>query len=493
MTTRPDFARLPVLAVTAAYAVVLLAFSGRYDLFGDELYFLAAGQHLDWGYADQGPLAPLLALVMDSLFPGSLTALRLPTALLTVAGTAVAALIARELGGGARAQVVTAVVFAGAPVMISGGHLLGTGAADTLAWELAVLVLLRWLHTRRDVLLLWLGVVTAFAWQAKFLMVGFWAVLLVCALVFGPRELLRRPMLWLGAGIAVLATVPALLWQARHGWPQLGMTGQIAAEAATGTGGALGFVPIMLFGAGLLTGAVLVVYGTWRLLRGPQWRPYAFLGWTFLGLVLVFLVVGGRPYYVNGLFPLLWAVGAIEVERRVAARWWRWAAAWPVAVASALAMLFLALPVQPVERAAARDSADFTSVYSTSWTELADQVAAAYHRLPPEQRARTAVLTVTYWQAGALDRYGPERGLPRAYSGSRGYWYFGAPPESADTVLFAGPAVPYLTESFAQVQQLSTMDTRLKSNLLVQDVPLQLATGRTGSWAELWPRFQKLG
>ncbi|HKS44529.1 MAG TPA: hypothetical protein VJT49_05335 [Amycolatopsis sp.] len=80
----------------------MLALSGRYGYFGDELRFLAAGRHLAWGYADQLPALPLRARAMDALAPGSVTVPRLPAIIATVAGIVVAALIAREPGGARR-------------------------------------------------------------------------------------------------------------------------------------------------------------------------------------------------------------------------------------------------------------------------------------------------------------------------------------------------------------------------------------------------------
>lgn len=490
----PPFAAAPVLAVAGALGVLLLVFSEGYGIFGDELYFVQAGRRLDWGYADQGPLAPLLALVADSLFPGSLTALRFPSLLMVVATVAVAALIARELGGGRWAQVLAAVLTVGSPFTFGNGNLLTTNSPDVLAWALCCWLLVRWVRTRRDALLPWLGVITAIALQAKFLIVGFWLVVAVAVLVSGPRELLRRPLLWLGVLITALATLPSLLWQARHGWPQLGMTGQIAAEGELMHGGPLGFVPMMLLLAGVISGVVVLLYGLWRLLRGGELRPYAFLGWTFLGVVLLFLLTGGRPYYVAGMFPVLWAAGAAELSRNRVAGWWRWSASLPVAALSAVVVVgVMAVPWQPVRERAGAGSVDFISTHSVGWTELADQVARAYHALPAEQRGRTAVLTSSYWQAGALARFGPERGLPEPHSGSRGYFYFGAPPESADTVLYVGRPLPALTESFRTVRQLSTLETELKSNRAVDGIPLLLAEGRTGPWTEIWSRFRKLG
>src|SRR5436305_13684326 len=94
---QPDQAWL-LLALAAAVIVILIVFAGGYGYHRDELYFLQAGRHLAWGYADQGPLTPLIAHAMDKLSSGSLTILRLPSALMTGATVLITGLTARELG-----------------------------------------------------------------------------------------------------------------------------------------------------------------------------------------------------------------------------------------------------------------------------------------------------------------------------------------------------------------------------------------------------------
>ncbi len=56
----------------------------------------------------------------------------------------------------------------------------------------------------------------------------------------GPRDLLRRPLLWAGAGIAALLAAPTLVWQYTHGWPQLQMAPVVAGEAEALYGGRAG-------------------------------------------------------------------------------------------------------------------------------------------------------------------------------------------------------------------------------------------------------------
>src|SRR5918999_588814 len=116
----------PATPVAAAVAVVLVALAGRYGYHRDELYFLAAGDHLAWGYADQGPLTPLIARAMSELAPESLTVLRLPSALSAGAIVLLTGLLARELGGSERAALIAAGCAAAGTVVLFTGHLLST-------------------------------------------------------------------------------------------------------------------------------------------------------------------------------------------------------------------------------------------------------------------------------------------------------------------------------------------------------------------------------
>jgi 4-amino-4-deoxy-L-arabinose transferase-like glycosyltransferase len=481
-----SLARWPVLAIAAGVGLVLLLTSGRVGYFDDELYFLVAGRHLDWGYADQGPLVPLLARAMDIVFPGSLVGERLPATVLTGVGVVVAALIARELGGRRRAQVLTAGTYAMATV--AGGHLLTTATVDVFFWVMTTWLLVRWVRLRDDRLLLWLGVVTAAALQNKWLLVAFWVVVAFSVLAVGPRELLRRPLLWLGAVLAVLATLPNLLWQAHHGWPQLAMTEVITKEVTALWGGRVAFLPLVLMTAGVGVGMALFCYGLWRLLRSPELRSYRFLGWTFVGLVALFLVTGGRYYYLAGLVAPLLAAGAVELQRREPARWWRWVLTWPVYVLSAIIAL-TALPVLP---ASWPTPARLMSLSMLGWPEQTDTVAGAYRALAPATRRTTAIVAESYWDASALDRYGPARGLPRPFSPHRGYWYFGAPADDVDTVLFVGSDRTYLHRYFTEVRQVATVTNGPAMNLLSLATPVWLCSGPRAPWSQLWPQLRYL-
>ncbi|WP_086848826.1 ArnT family glycosyltransferase [Amycolatopsis kentuckyensis] len=483
------FARLPVLLLAAGTATALLLTAGRYGYFGDELYFLAAGKHLAWGYADQPPLVPALARAMDTLAPGSLVVFRLPAIAATAAGVVVTALIARELGGGRTAQARAAAAYAICGQFVGSGHYLATSTIDPLLWTLVLWLLVRWVRTRDDALLVQLGVVTAVALNGKLLIAAFWVVAGLAVLGFGPRELLRRPKLWLGALIAAGSLVPTLLWQRANGWPQLGMGDAVGAEVDA-AGGRASFVPDLLAGAGWVIGALGVLYGLAVLLGSKQLRPYRFLGWTALGVAAVFLVANGRYYYAAGMFGVLWAAAAVHLEAREPARWWRWVPTWPVFVVSALFSLPFTLPVWPahwlVEHPGAPRPA--YAAEEIGWPDLAADVAALHRTAPPD----TAIVTGGYWQAGALDRYGPEHGLPEAASASRGFWYFGHSADDTRTVLFVGYDPSKIAKHFGDARIVGQVGNRLGIRNASEHMPVWLLSGRTGSWAEIWPQLKDM-
>src|SRR5260370_24292783 len=125
-----------------------MALATRYGFHRDELYFLAAGQHLEARYVDQPVLTPLLAWVSLKLFGVSLLGLRVWPALAAWATVVIAGLTARELGGTRRAQLLAAVAAATMPALLAIDHLAAPTAFHVLAWAALALILPRIRPTR---------------------------------------------------------------------------------------------------------------------------------------------------------------------------------------------------------------------------------------------------------------------------------------------------------------------------------------------------------
>jgi hypothetical protein len=488
-----QFARTPVFVIAGAMGAVLAATAGRYGYFGDELYFLAAGRQLDWGYADQPPMLPLLARLMDTFGADSPFVLRIPAILAMMASVVLAALIARELGGGRKAQLITAATFAVSIQMLGSGHYLATSTIDPFLWTLLLWLLVRWIRTRSDSLLIWGGVVTGLALNTKFLIGAFWIVALIAAVLCGPRDLLRRPALWIGALIATAMITPTLIWQAANGWPQLAMGEAISKEVSAGWGGRVQFIPTLVISAGIPIGAVLALYGLWRLLRSGRLRPYRFLGWTALGVLAVFVAANGRYYYSAGMFAPLFAAAAVEIEAGQASKWWRWITTWPVYAVAALIAIPMSLPILP--QSSLKDAPAWAHPIfadeEIGWPEMTASVARIYREMPDPPR--TGIITAKYWQASAIDHFGPELGLPSPSSPNRGYVTLSRPPESARDILFVGNDPSGLVPYFTEVRRIGAVDNGLGIQNVSQGMKIWLATGRTGPWDTVWPKLTDWG
>lgn len=442
------------------------------DYWFDEVYMLAIGRsHLDWGSADQPPLAPALAALSDTLFPDSIVALRLPVILATMCTVVVAALIARELGCDRRAQTLVAAAQATGLWAAVGGHWLTPYTLEPLGWLLLVWLLVRWIRLRDDRLLLALGAVAGLAAMTKFQVYLLCAVMLLAVLAVGPRALLRRPMLWGGVAIAAVISAPTLWWQAAYGWPQLRMTEMVAAEAGPLYGGR-GGVAIQLIAFAGVACAALALYGVVRLARDRTVRDYRFLGVTFVALFVLFVAAPGRPYYLCGLFPALAAVGALSLQRRREAGRvkWRWAV-WPVYAVSA------AVALSGVYLGAVLTNSDTGEL-------IAQRTADAYAALPPEQQDRTAIIGESYIVAAYIDGYSRKYDLPAAFSPTRSYGFFPPPDAGIDTVLLIGDNGPdRLRPYFTGIRKLDDVDGQMSVWLL---------TGQTESWDTLWPKARTL-
>ena len=94
---------------------------------------------------------------------------------------------------------------------------MSTNSIDTALWVLITWLVIRWVRTRQDGLLLWAVAATTVDLQVKWLVPFLWAAIAVGVLCYGPREMLRRPVLWAGAAGVFVTMVPGFIWQAGSG------------------------------------------------------------------------------------------------------------------------------------------------------------------------------------------------------------------------------------------------------------------------------------
>ena len=444
----PDLAVGAIVTVCAAKLLLHLLTSVRhYGYFRDELYYLDMARHLDWGYVDAAPLIAVyakIALVMG----GSLAALRILPALAGTALVALSSLIARELGGGRYAQFLAGLAVLLAPGVLVTDSLLTMNAFEPLFWMGCVLVIARILRTGNSRLWLWFGVLAGLGLENKHSTVFFCFAVTVALLLTPHRREFAKQWIWIAGAIAVVLFLPNLIWQIRHHFPTLEDLENVRREGKNVVLPPLAFVKEQILANGPAFFPVWLAGLVW-FLRERRWRV---LGFIFAVFFVLMEVEHAKDYYLFPIYPMMFAGGAVALEKWLGTRR-------SLRLALASAMVLLSLPLVPLltwmlptERVLAYQNAigirppkAETHMQSLlmqpiadqfGWEEMTREVAAIYNSLPPVERAETGILTGNYGEAGAIDQFGPRYGLPHAWSRHQNHWFWGPPTEEYKNLIF---------------------------------------------------------
>jgi 4-amino-4-deoxy-L-arabinose transferase-like glycosyltransferase len=485
---RAAFATAPVVAVMVGLAGLLTGLSQRYGFHRDELYFMVAGDHPAWGYVDQPALTPLIVRTVTAVFGDTPAGLRIISTLACVATVLVVVLVAGELGGGRRAQMIAAFCAAASAFVLAVGHMVSTATFDMLAWVVIAWLALRLLRTGDGRLWIAIGAAVGLAVQNKYL-VGLLVVALLAALLaVGPREALRSRWLAVGVVVAAVLAGPSLWWQATHGWPQLTVAGGISAD--DGLENRLLFVPMQI---ALLSPLFVPVWiaGFLRLWRDPELRWARAVALAYPVLCALVLLTGGKPYYALPLLLVLTAAGCEPVARWMRKSWRTWVVVVAGVVAAAMSAV-ISLPLLPPSALSVPNAINAEQGEQVGWPELTAAVAAQWSAIPAEQRARAVIFTANYGEAGAIARYGPEYGLPMPYSGHMSHADWGPPPDSADgpVLLVYGEGDQPSEQLFTGCRQVGHVDNGQGVDNEEQNAPIALCSGTAKPWSALWPSLR---
>lgn len=483
------------LALIAAAAFGLeMAVSARYGYVRDELYFLAAGRHLAFGYVDQPALTPLIARAESVLFGNTVTGLRVVPALGLVALVLITAAIARQLRAGRTGQLLAALAAATCGEFIAAMHELTTTMPDFVFWAALELIVVRLIVTRDPRWWLAAGVCTGIAADAKWNIAFLAGSLAAGFALTRERRLLASRYLVIGAVLAAALAAPDVVWQAAHHWPNLAVFRALQTQAwhnrATYWPG-----QVLFTGLALTPLWIAGLAWSWRRAAGRAFRPVA-LGCAIA--IAAQFVLGGKPYYAGGAYVFLLAAGCTAAEARLnrhGASNRAKASTMALAVAmlgSCALILPVAIPVLPasVLRTVPLQKINYDLAESIGWTREVALIARVDHALPAALRRHTTILAGNYGEAGALARYGQGAGLPPSYSGANSFWLWGPPPASATAAVAINVDPALLRREFTSVHRVATFWNGLGVRDDEQGAAIFLATGRKLPWRQAWPAFR---
>jgi hypothetical protein len=432
-----------VLALVKFILPFLLQHSA-YEPHRDEFLYVAEAHHLALGYLELPPVLSMLSFVANA-FGGSLFWIKFWPSL---GGALTYVLVGRMillLGGGKYALVLSFLPFIFG-YFLHVHFMLQPNFLEMLAFTLMAYGLMAYVRTDKPKGLYLAGLGFGLGMLSKY-SVGFFAGALLIGLLLTPeRKVFLNRHFYYSLLLGLLLFLPNLIWQVGHGWPTIHQMAELRHQQLDQVSRWNFVVDQFSYN---LPGLAIWLAGLYWLFATAQGKPYRFVGWAVL-LVLAFLTVAqGKSYYAMSAYPVLFACGAVCLERMTAARrggrWigergWRWGLV-AFAVLTGCYLDMIALPMLPPQRLVAffqrnaifrrfgflrwedqQDHAlpqDFADMLG--WKELAAKTARVYHSQDSAGSNGTVLDGGNYGEAGALDYYGGAYGLPPAMGHGASY------------------------------------------------------------------------
>jgi hypothetical protein len=442
-----------VLLIACSVVIGHLLTATRYGIFRDELYYIACARHLGAGYVDHPPLIAWITWAILHTLGSSLLVLRLLPALASGVLVWMTARMAREWGGGGYAQCLAALAVVPVPIYLILQHWLTMNAFEPLCWTGILWATSRIVLRGDPRYWMVVGALVGLSLENKYSI-----VFLIAGLIFGllftqERRWLKSRYFLVAVAIATLLFLPNLLWLIHHGFPFLEFERHSRESDSRILRGPMSF---LLDQARIMNPVLAPLW-----LAGLAWffttrgRVLRCIGIAVLFVILLLLCMQAKNYYVAPLYPVLFAAGAISVERWLTQRAWLRIAYPVVILVSGCVLAPLVMPILPVPQFLAYHQLwhGFTPVVFENeperplpqyfadefgWESMTQTTAEVFHQLSPQEQARTAIFANNYGEAAAIDFFGPRYGLPASISKAETYWLWGPRQYEGQSVIILG-------------------------------------------------------
>jgi 4-amino-4-deoxy-L-arabinose transferase-like glycosyltransferase len=483
----------------------------QYGYHRDELLYIAVGEHPALGYIEVPPFIAVAGKFSRWLFGDSLFAIRFFPAVSGALMVLLTGLMARELGGGRFAQILASLAIVLSPAYLRSNTLFQPVPFDQLFWVLgAFLLVMIFKKERLDFHQsgwLWLGAAVGIGMLNKYSMLLFCFGLLGGLLLTPQRKILLTRWPWFGALLALLIFLPNLIWQINNDWPFLAHMQELSASQL-----------VNVSPAGFLLGQLLMNISTFPIwLAGlgyyflsKEGKTYRVLGWIYVAIFLLLLLLSGKDYYLLPAYPMLFASGALAIERAITQRKLNWLkpAIVTFMIVNSIVPIPYGLPLLPIETFSKyaqfmaqnaglsgplrwetgrieRLPQDYADMFG--WEEQVATVAKVYHRLSSEEQSRCVIFAGNYGQAGAIDYFGHAYGLPKAVSVNGSYYLWGPGDRSGEITIIVGVDREDLEGLFDDIELAATITHEWARE---NNLPIYLCRGPKITLQEFWPRLK---
>ena len=429
-----------ITALALLNVVVHIVVSYNLEYHRDELLYFSLGGHPAFGYATVPPMIGWIAWIMQNIFGNSLFAVRFFPALLSGIMVFLITALTKELGGSGYSKILAALGIIVSVIGLRTFLLFQPVHIDLILWTLSFYLAVKYINTSSGIYLILFGIAIGIALLNKYLI----GILVFSFLIIVPftkhRTLLSNKYLWFGILAGLLVFLPNLLWQIMNGLPVINHFRELKdTQLVNVDQGAFLMEQLIIPGAA----SILTVAGLIFLLVGKDAVKYRFLGLVIISVIVTLMLLRGKSYYTQGVFPFLIAAGAVSWDKILRKTWLK--------ISMILLIIILTIPIIPIgipvykteklvryfRDIGTRYGMDFVcrfednSIHSLpqdyadmlGWEELTLIADKAWQMIPDKKAA--FIYCENYGQAGAITVIGKKYGLPEAvcFSESFRYWF----------------------------------------------------------------------
>lgn len=411
----------------------------NYELHRDALLYLSLADHPDWGYFSVPPGVAMIAGISQYLFGDSVFAIRLFPALVGTLSVVIIGLLVKEMGGGKWAIVLACSAFILSPAFLRSNSMLQPVSFNQFFWLLTAYLFLKMVVREDPRYWIHLGITWGLAFLTKYSIVFMAAGCLVALLCVPQRKLIISRYAVIGAVLGFLTILPNLIWQHQHNWLVLHHMAELQRTQLVHVD--IGNFMIMQLLMNL-PAVFIWLAGLLFLIFSSDGRKFRVLGFAFLAVLLLLIMLRGKHYYTLGAYPKLFAAGGVAIEFYFSERWrFIRQTALVFILLMLLPMLPFSLPVLSHESMSAyagtmqhygfknalrwedgrfhklpQDYADMTG-----WADIATIVINIYNGLSEEEKMNCYIYAENYGQAGAIKYHDRNNSLPEPISFSDNY------------------------------------------------------------------------
>ncbi|PHN07120.1 glycosyltransferase family 39 protein [Flavilitoribacter nigricans] len=431
-TIRTNKIHWPILAgLSIAKLLIHFSTNTNYGLHRDEYLYLTQAEHLSWGYMEVPPMIAVIGKLSRLLFGETVFGARFFPALIGAVSILLIGFMVRDMGGKKWAQLLAGTAFLFSPAYLGSNTLFQPVSFNQFCWLLAAFFTVRIIRYGDPKYWYFLGIAAGVGFLTKYSIAFFFLALIIGFLISPHRQVFRTRYPWISLGVALLIALPNLYWQYDLDFPVVRHMQELSSTQLKNVSPLNFLVPQLLFHA---AGSLVWIAGLAFLLRSEALRPYRLLGWTFIALITILLLLSGKDYYSIGAYSMLFAAGGIAWERWLG---WRSALLIPIIILLNMPVIPYALPVLSIEKMKSyvthmkdqygleaplrwEDGSirelpqDYADMHG--WEEIPEKVARFYHSLPPEEQAGLMIVAGHYGQAGVMNFYRQKYDLPETYS-----------------------------------------------------------------------------